>query len=595
MKLLLEKWERFLESYGDELFVHGDGETEENKDFSENLVWSLLHFTRNSTVPIKKKLLPLLRKLADEMKKGKLDQYLKELEPPPGPVYRGRIGVTLEQAEKEGLFSGTGGLPDKLKHGETYKLRGGTFTPRPDDITSWTVDLETANEFSRFALAVATAKNKVKALVEEGKPFFEILMESNSQEPGFMLNYEKVKILDNVAEGEVLYIGGKLPLKGVTATYFDPAKTKLKYAWQMGRNELEKIKQLREHSEPYQKAVRKGHEQAKKELIGLGDEETEAGGGPFKKKPSMKRSKSAPPAAGPMTSPLEEGISQVVYHFTSTDALANILKTNRFMTSVAYGTPADMAANKKKLYYFSLARSMRSTYAKEGRGAAVIKLDGRKLGNNYKGSPMDYWGPGWSTDEMEDRIFTDKPYIEPASRYIEEIGVSMPLFDYGGKRPQTYTDRNIEWVRTIQEEGKKLGIPVYIYYDSAGYRSQRKEKGLTSVDEWIKMFEKIGGETDEWSYTREPRDPYYLAPFVEILNKIYFGDGTKDDLSEEGQKLWGNMKYYSDSNRQIVADIHNSKSDPHARSFIVAIGKAMRKEKMDSIEDLINAVREKIK
>jgi len=351
-------------------------------------------------------------------------------------------------------------------------------------------------------------------------------------------------------------------------------------------------KYLDEQNEPYQRAVRKGHSSAKKELIGLGDEKTGAGGGPYKKKPSMKRSKSAPPAAGPM----EEGISQVVYHFTDIDALSNILKTNKIMTSVAYGTGADMATNKKRLYYFSMARSMRSTYAKEGRGAAVIKLDGRKLGNNYKGSPVDYWGPGWSTDEMEDRIFTDKPYIEPASRYIEEIGVSMPLFDsIGDKKPQTYTDRNIEWARTIQEEGKKLGIPVYIYYDSAGYRSQRKEKALTSVDEWIKMFEKIGGETTEWSYKREPSDPYYLAPFVEILNKIYFGDGTKDDLSEKGQKLWGNMKYYSDSNRSIVADIHNNKSDPHARSFIVAIGKAMRKEKMDSVEDLINAVREKIR
>lgn len=353
-------------------------------------------------------------------------------------------------------------------------------------------------------------------------------------------------------------------------------------------------KYLDEQSEPYQKAVRKGHEDTKKELIGLGGEKSD-GGGPFKEKPSMKRSKSAPPAAGPMASPLEESISQVVYHFTTTGAMANILKINKIMTSVAYGTPADMDKNKKKLYYFSVARSMRSTYAKEGRGAAVMKLNGQELNANYKGAPVDYWGPGWTTDEMEDRIFTDKPYIEPASRYIEEIGVSMPLFDYGGKRPQTYSNRNIEWVRTIQEEGKKLGIPVYIYYDSAGYRSQRKEKALTSVDEWIKMFEKVGGETLERNYKSEPRDPYYLAPFVEILNKIYFGNGSRDDLSEKGQKLYSNLSWYSDSIGSIVNDIHSSKSDPHARSFIVAIGKAMRKEKMDSVEELISAVRAKIK
>ena len=353
-------------------------------------------------------------------------------------------------------------------------------------------------------------------------------------------------------------------------------------------------KYLKEQTEPYQKAVHKGHSKAKKELIGLGDEETDAGGGPFKKKPSMKRSKNAPPAAGPMSSPLEEAVSDVVYHFTNTQAMANILKTNKIMNSVAYGTSADDNINKKKLYYLSLARSMTSTYAKSGRGSAVMKLDGRALNDNYKGSPVDYWGPGWSTDEMEDRIFTDKPYVEPADRYIEEINIPMPIWDSGKKYTQTYTTHNIKTAKAIEEEGKKLGIPVYFYYDNANYRMQNKKKALTSVDEWVKMFDKAEGKTTEWDYDTQFSEPFYLVPFIEILEKVYFGDGSRDDLSEEGQKLYSKLRWYDDSIRSIVADIHNNKSDPKARPYIVTIGKAIRKSKHDSFEDLIKAVRAKI-
>ena len=348
---------------------------------------------------------------------------------------------------------------------------------------------------------------------------------------------------------------------------------------------------LNENSESYQVRVGKDHSAAKKQLIGLGGEKTDAGGGPFKRKPSMKRSKSSPPAG----IPIEEGISQVVYHFTNASALANILKTNKIMTSVAYGTDADANINKKKLYYLSLARSMTSTYTKSGRGAAVMKLDGRKLGETYKGAPVDYWGSGWATDEMEDRIFTDKPYIEPADRYIEEISVPMPIWDSGKKYTQTYTTHNIKTAKAIEEEGKKLGIPVYFYYDNANYRMQNKKKALTSVDEWVKMFDKAEGKTTEWDYDTQFSEPFYLVPFIEILEKVYFGDGTKDDLSDKGQKLYDNMRWYEDSIRSIVADIHNNKSDPKARPYIVTIGKAIRKSKHGSFEDLIKAVRAKIR
>lgn len=49
-------------------------------------------------------------------------------------------------------------------------------------------------------------------------------------------------------------------------------------------------------NEPFQRNLRKTHPKSKKRVIGLGKGNTSAGGGPYKIKISMKRSKSAPPA-----------------------------------------------------------------------------------------------------------------------------------------------------------------------------------------------------------------------------------------------------------------------------------------------------------
>jgi len=53
------------------------------------------------------------------------------------------------------------------------------------------------------------------------------------------------------------------------------------------------MRPMSEHTEPYQRKVRKGHRKMKIRLIGKGGQKNTA---PYSKKPPMKRSKSAPPA-----------------------------------------------------------------------------------------------------------------------------------------------------------------------------------------------------------------------------------------------------------------------------------------------------------
>ena len=92
---------------------------------------------------------------------------------------------------------------------------------------------------------------------------------------------------------------------------------------------------------------------------------------------------------------LNENLSDIVYHFTTIDALVNILKTNKmFCQSILAGSADDM--DSKNLFYISFTRN-KSPY--EGWGYHMsygdcvrIEFDGTLLNQRYKGGPVNYWG-----------------------------------------------------------------------------------------------------------------------------------------------------------------------------------------------------------
>jgi hypothetical protein len=115
---------------------------------------------------------------------------------------------------------------------------------------------------------------------------------------------------------------------------------------------------------------------------------------------------------------IQEVLSDIVYHYTDLTKLNSILEEDKFMTSVALGTSSDSRLNKNRVYYFSTARSKRGSYGSKSFQSVQLVLNGQKLSQNYKGGPVDYWGQyekGKGHSETEDRIFTNKPYIENAS------------------------------------------------------------------------------------------------------------------------------------------------------------------------------------
>lgn len=117
-----------------------------------------------------------------------------------------------------------------------------------------------------------------------------------------------------------------------------------------------------------------------------------------------------------------EGISSVLYHGTSLKKLASILDSNQFrlVPEIAAG---EVKFNQRKdsdyMYFLSTARTKQSEFTRATE--AIIRLDGRKLAQNYSGAPVNFFGDKSEMDESEDRIYSSKPVIRPASRYITGI------------------------------------------------------------------------------------------------------------------------------------------------------------------------------
>lgn len=318
---------------------------------------------------------------------------------------------------------------------------------------------------------------------------------------------------------------------------------------------------------------------------------------------------------------LNEGLSDIIYHYTYLGNLMNILKTNKLNTSNNIGTTADAQKDKGRAFYFSTQRTKGRTGYAYAHGANVaLVLDGRKLMSRYKGFPTDYWN--WSMNpkdysdknsyiqalqskEMEDRIVTDKPYIENASDYIMEIHINLTR----GHTKKSELQR-------IQALAQQKQIPIYFYDDEQSYQLQNK-KSAKSLD----AIETDFRDEDEEDYQRGNRDFYWmfkeLVPyifydtryesqfwqlfkkFLDSQDKINEFDSYKQEIDKRTNEVSDfyrkpNYKYWyylEDKYGSWMADFHNKKSstDPYYREFLRLLVLDMRDFKADNLKTyLIN-------
>lgn len=293
-----------------------------------------------------------------------------------------------------------------------------------------------------------------------------------------------------------------------------------------------------------------------------------------------------------------EGASDILYHFTYTDSLLNILIENEFSLTSAIGSSSDYNINKKKFFYFSTTRS-RSTGFKKG--DVKIVLDGRKLKNNNKITPVDYWA--WSKDrkdyntdndysnalqstEQEDRIVSDKATIPNAINYINEIHIfNDPLvINNVNKR-----------LKQIIDICKENNITLFIYDNKQNWLNQIKP-----ISNDIEINTEDESDTDEkynsdyFEYEIASALAYNDLDNYNII-KNYLNDDEKIKKLDKVLKdridrcFRINSFYFDDGITSINNDIGNirKKSDKNSKFLLLLLVKEFKKYNVQTIKEYI--------
>jgi hypothetical protein len=286
---------------------------------------------------------------------------------------------------------------------------------------------------------------------------------------------------------------------------------------------------------------------------------------------------------------LNEGASDILYHFTYSRNVANMIKTNKINMTAAIGTPADYRVNKKKLFFFSTTRSRSTGYVA---GNTYIKLDGRKLKHRYKIAPVDYWQNSKDPtkyastsdyikygmpSEQEDRIVHDKEHIPNARDYIMEVHMVV----------KRVFNETVDLVNACIE----YDIPLYIYANDKDWGTQRNGKRVTDVSD-VSYDASNDSDLPEREYSGEFYKLDTIAAMVAYNNdtiynqilKQYPDPKVKSLLDTELETIKKGEYGYNNIDQiisRLRTSIHNNRANSHpiARFVLQILADDMRKWK----------------
>lgn len=264
--------------------------------------------------------------------------------------------------------------------------------------------------------------------------------------------------------------------------------------------------------------------------------------------------------------------SDRLYHLTYLNNVESICKSNRFNLSYSGGEEVEQFKYKsrsksekyinsygevrrsvfnthvpsfKKNYYLSTARSIYSSILDitnpNLREKAIIELDGSKLADRYEIIPTNYYRSGThntSTDEMEDRVITNKPYIENAKRYIVAIHVHL--------RPHNQEEVREHELKILKDIAS-MGYTVYLYNQAKDIKFLRREKAeIIRGSILTRISNKIKGAINPQEEFKTDKDiqneGYVRAAYDFIINPTYetLVELIKNDIEYENQGIRNN-------------------------------------------------------
>lgn len=324
--------------------------------------------------------------------------------------------------------------------------------------------------------------------------------------------------------------------------------------------------------------------------------------------------------------------SHPIYHFTRIFNLKGILKNNELNASTAIGTNNDFKHNKGKFNFISFQRSGSGKlgYGMYVNGARIV-LDKKKLQQNYKIFPIDYWqthrdpkgAPNrWSmlrNNEMEDRLATDETEISNISKYIDRIDINLEdldkkwiphLFDINNLAGKMnievyYFSEQKDWENMKLSSASKDLLSLVNRPESDSIEKDKPYRNFIFDDEVVLMMKWI----DEQYYERffkiiresDMLDQKYEELVDMFPDDMENYDDMEDYYRQRLEKREHDLEYtlkwvhskdsinFRDRVTSIKNSFHNTRSyrEPIYKKYRKLVFEFMKKYKMKSIEDLV--------
>jgi hypothetical protein len=292
---------------------------------------------------------------------------------------------------------------------------------------------------------------------------------------------------------------------------------------------------------------------------------------------------------------LNESYFGDLYHYAPLRNALQIVRTNTLNTTPFMSYDGDLPHfNEKHYFYVSFARSKRGSYhqaALDSFNLVLFVLDGDRLSENFKLSPVDYWGHSITKgdpeeDEMEERIFTNKPYIKNISRYIKHVDLVVPHI----------SSLKLGRYRTFLENCKKIDVKVRVYVDVQDFYNNKNYIDGTS--------EKILSKDDFDSSAYKDYEPFDAdsIPHVKFLYNLLVGAPNNSAINDnqEIKNIYGSLvdSNFSSNNGQksrlfnYIKNVLKS-TLPDSREYIGKIISSLRSKKIRNIDEFVDYLIEK--
>jgi hypothetical protein len=263
-----------------------------------------------------------------------------------------------------------------------------------------------------------------------------------------------------------------------------------------------------------------------------------------------------------------------LYHATDARAARLIGEQDAIALTFAPSTPADNKGD--GLFYLSCSRIPHGGYemSKTKENAAIkLELDADLLSHRYKIKPVAYWGDmaasatdpqqRRSLDENEDRVWSDQPYIKPASKYVLCVHIFIG---------NTQNEFVLEDLAAIQKT-----LPCAYYTDYGAYKSvdRRRSTPTWEPPAYELPYDRYTGDKDRWVRDAEPAIAWLQNPTDPANREFYHKRG-----------------YYRDYISSISCDLHNMRSykTPAAQDCLMRFGRLIRKH--GSLKKLVDWAQE---